>query len=51
MVDSMDIYKSLNINIGTVMKNPVEFVTNHLKTNKMFKHAMKNLSYVLKICS
>ena len=22
MVDSMDIYMSLNINIGTVMKNP-----------------------------
>ena len=34
MVDSMDNYKSLNINIGTVMKNPemLKFVPNHLKT-------------------
>ena len=29
----MDNYKSLNINIGTVMKNPemLKFVPNHLK--------------------
>ena len=34
MVHSMDIYKSLNINIGTVMKNPemLKFVPDHLKT-------------------
>ena len=33
MVDSMDIYKSLNINIGTVMRNPemLKFVPDHLK--------------------
>ena len=36
MVDSMDIYKSLNICIGTVMKNPemLKFVPDHLKTKK-----------------
>ena len=43
MVDSMDIYKYLNINIGTVMKNPemLKFVPGHLKTKKMCKHAVK----------
>ena len=37
MVDSMDIYKSLNICIGTVMKNPemLKFVPDHLKTKKL----------------
>ena len=37
MVDSMDIYKSLNINIGRVMKNMemLKFVADHLKTKKM----------------
>ena len=36
MVDSIDIYKSLNVNIGTVMKNPemLRFVLDHLKTKK-----------------
>ena len=31
----MDVYKSLNISIGTVMKNPkmLKFVSDHLKTN------------------
>ena len=33
----MDIYKSLNNNIGTVMKNP-----------DMCKHAVKKLSYILR---
>ena len=34
MADSMDIYKSLNINIGTIMKNPemLKFVPDQLKT-------------------
>ena len=43
MVDSMDIYKPLNINIGTVMKNPemLTFVPDHLKTKKMCKYAVK----------
>ena len=36
MVDSMNICKSLNINIGTVMKNPeiLNFVLDHLKTKQ-----------------
>ena len=36
MVDSIDIYKSLNVNIGTVMKNPemLRFVLDHLKTKQ-----------------
>ena len=34
MVDIKDIYKSLNISIVTVMKNPemLQFVPDHLKT-------------------
>ena len=34
MVDSMDIYKTLNINIGTVMKNPEKLINvpDQLKT-------------------
>ena len=36
MVDSMDICKSLNIIIGTVMKNPemLKFIPNHLNQLK-----------------
>ena len=36
MVDIMDIYKSLNISSGTVMKNSemLKLVPNHLKTKK-----------------
>ena len=36
MVDSMDTYKSLNIQIETVMKNPemLKFVPDHLKTKQ-----------------
>ena len=43
MVVSMDICKSLNINIGTVMKNPkmLNFFLDHLKTKKMCQHAVK----------
>ena len=37
MVDSMDIYKSLDVNIRTVMKSP-----DHLKTKKICKHVVKN---------
>ena len=39
----MDICKSLNISIGTVMKNPkmLKFVPDHLKTKRMCKHAVK----------
>ena len=37
MVDIMDIYKSVDINFGTVMKNPemLMFVLDHLQTKKM----------------
>ena len=50
MVDIMDIYKSLNISIGTVMKNPemLKFVPDHLKTKKTCKHAVKRLPYLLR---
>ena len=36
MVDSMDISKSLNITVATVMRNleMLKFVLNHLKTKK-----------------
>ena len=46
----MDIYKPLNINIGTVMKNPgmLTFVPDHLKTKKMCKHAVKKWPYLLR---
>ena len=41
----MDVYKSLNISIGVVMRNPeiIKFVPDHLKTKKMCKHAVKKL--------
>ena len=47
MVDIMDIYKSLNVSIGTVMKNPeiIKFVPDHLKTKKMCKHAVRKLPF------
>ena len=51
MVDIMDIYKSLNISSGTVMKNSemLKLVPNHLKTKKkMCKHAVKKLFYPLR---
>ena len=41
---SMDVYKSVRINIGTVIRNQeiLKFVSNHLKTEKIFKNAVKN---------
>ena len=44
MVDSMDIYKSLNISIATVMENTemLKFVPDHLKTKDKRKYAVKN---------
>ena len=47
MIDSMDIYKFLNINIGTVMKTRemLKFVPDHLKTKKVCKHAVIKLPY------
>ena len=45
MADIMDICKYLNISIGTAMKNPemLKFVSDHLKTKKMCKLAVKKL--------
>ena len=50
MVDIIDIYKSLNISIGTVMKNleMLKLVPDHLKTKKMCKQALKKLPYLLR---
>ena len=49
MVDIMDVYKSLNISVGTVMKNPemLDFVPDHLKTKETCKNAVKKLPYQL----
>ena len=40
----MDIYKSLNINIGKVLKNPevLKFVPDHLKLKKCVCMQLKN---------
>ena len=50
MVVIMDIYNSLNISTLTVMRNPemLKFVTDHLKTKKICKHAVKKLPYLLR---
>ena len=53
MVDgeySMDIYKSVKISIGTVMKNPemLKFVPDHLKTKKMCKHSVEKLPFLIR---
>ena len=50
MVDSIDIYKSLNINSGTVIKKSeiLKFVPDHFKSKKMCQHAVKKLSYLLR---
>ena len=50
MVDTMDIYKSLNTGIKTVMKNPeiIRFVSDHINTKKMWKHSVRKLSYILR---
>ena len=49
IVDIIDVCRSLNISIGTVMKNPemLNFVPDHLKDKKMWKHAIKKLPYLL----
>ena len=48
----MDIFKSLNVNIRTLTKNPeiIKFVPDHLKTDhlQMCKHALQKLPYLLK---
>ena len=45
LFDFMDVFKSLDISIGTVMKNPemIKLGPDHLKTKKMCKHAIKKL--------
>ena len=50
MVDIVSIYKSLNICIGTVMKNTemLKFVPDHLKTEKVCRHAVKKLPYLIR---
>ena len=50
MVESIGIYKYLNINIRTVMRNPeiLKFVPNHFKTKIMCKHTVKKLSYLVR---
>ena len=47
--DSMGIYKSVKISIGTTMGNPIMliFVPDHLKTKKMSKHAVKKLPFLI----
>ena len=44
MVDSMDISKSLNITVATVMRNPemLKFVLDHLKSKKCVNMQLKN---------
>ena len=54
MVDSeysVDICKSVKINIRTVMENPemLKFVHDHLKTKKMRKHLDKKLAFLINI--
>ena len=48
MIDIMAIYKCPNISTRTVMKNPemLKFVSDHLKTKKMWKHAVIKLPYL-----
>ena len=41
MVDIMEVYKSLNISIGTVRKSPEMLFLIILKLKKMCKHAVK----------
>ena len=53
MVDIMDVYKSLNISIGTAMKNPemLKFVRNYFKTKKICKYSVFKNTLSVKICS
>ena len=46
---SMDIYKSVKISIETVMKSQeiLKILSDHHKTKKMFKHAVKKLSFLI----
>ena len=53
MVDSeyiTDKYKSSKISIRTIITNPeiLKFVSDHLKTKKMCKHAVKKSPFVIR---
>ena len=50
MDDIMNIYKSLNVKIGRVMKNPemLKFFADRLETKKMCTHTVKKLPYLLR---
>ena len=43
-------YKSSKISIGAIIKNPemLKFVSDHLKTKKDVKHALKKLPFVIR---
>ena len=49
-VDTMDVYKTPNISIGTVMKTSetLKLVLEHLKTKKMCKYAVKKFLCLLR---
>ena len=52
MIDSeysIGTYKTVKINIGTVMRNPkmLKLVPDHPKTKKLYKHTVKKLPYLL----
>ena len=51
MVDSMEIYKSLKIDIRTVFKNSemLKFVPDHLKTKKMYFRYIYIYIYIIYI--
>ena len=46
----MCIHKSINTNIGTVMKNPemLKFVPDHLKTKHMCNYTVKKLHFIIR---
>ena len=52
MVDIMDVYKSLDISIGVVMKNSeiVKSIPDHLKT-KICASMQLKITFSIKICS
>ena len=50
MVHVTNVYESLNISIGTIMKNPemLKLVPDSRETKKMCKHAVKKFPYLLR---
>ena len=50
MVNIMDVCKSLDISIGTVIKDPkmIKSVLDHLKIKRMCNHAVTKLSYLIR---